>query len=112
MAARAEMRSSALSAWAGSLVSATDRLVVAGDFNTPHPTMSGLTDTSSAAPLPTWRPLATSWLRPILRLDAILVSPGLRVHDGFVDDSYRSSDHLPVIARIAVSTTATTANVT
>jgi endonuclease/exonuclease/phosphatase family metal-dependent hydrolase len=110
--ARRDAQFRALSAWAEGLVSATDRLVVAGDFNTRNPTMPGMTDASSAAPSPTWRPLATSWLRPILRLDAIFVGPGLRVHDAFVDDRYRGSDHLPVIARIAVASTATDHNVT
>ena len=104
--ARRDAQFRALAAWTGSLVSAADRLIVAGDFNTRNPGMSGMTDASGSAPLPTWRPLATSWLRPLLRLDAVFVGPGLRVLDAFVGDRYRGSDHLPVIARIAVSSTA------
>jgi endonuclease/exonuclease/phosphatase family metal-dependent hydrolase len=59
-----------------------------------------MTDACAAAPLPTWRPLATSWLRPLLRLDAIFVGPGVSVVDAHVGDSWRGSDHLPVVARI------------
>ena len=102
----------ATSAWAEGLVSAGGRLIVAGDFNTRSPSMPGMTDASGGAQLPTWRPLATSWMRPILRLDAIFVGPGVSVLEAFVDDRYRGSDHLPVIARIAMSSTATDHNVT
>jgi len=110
--ARRDAQFRALSAWAEGLHAAGDRLVVAGDFNTRHPSMAGMTDASGAAPRPTWRPLATSWMRPMLRLDAIFVGTGLSVLDAFVGDGYRGSDHLPVIARIAVSSTATDHNVT
>jgi endonuclease/exonuclease/phosphatase family metal-dependent hydrolase len=61
-----------------------------------------MTDASAAAPRPTWRPLAASWLRPSLRLDAIFVAPGLSALDAIVGDGWRGSDHLPVVARIGV----------
>ena len=110
--ARRDAQFRALSAWADGLVGAGERLVVAGDFNTRHPSMPGMTDASRAAPLPTWRLLATSWLRPMLRLDAIFVGSGVSVLDAFVGDRYRGSDHLPVIARIAVSGSITAGKVT
>jgi endonuclease/exonuclease/phosphatase family metal-dependent hydrolase len=78
------------------------RLVVAGDFNTINPHLPGMTDASGNGPLPTWRPLAVPWLRPILRLDAIFVGTRLRVLDARVDSRWRGSDHLPVVARIEV----------
>ena len=59
-----------------------------------------MTDACAAAPLATWRPLATSWLRPVLRLDAIFLSNGFNVRQASVADSWRGSDHLPVVARI------------
>ena len=79
-----------------------ERLIVAGDFNTHNPEMPGMTDGCAAAPLATWRPLATSWLRPVLRLDAIFLSDGFNVRDASVADGWRGSDHLPVIGRIAL----------
>jgi len=48
----------------------------------------------------------------MLRLDAIFVGRGLSVLDASVGDGYRGSDHLPVIARIAVSSIAARHNVT
>jgi endonuclease/exonuclease/phosphatase family metal-dependent hydrolase len=98
--ARRDSQRQALATWAEGRLAAGERLVIAGDFNTHNPHLPRMTDACAAAPLPTWRPLATSWFRPVLRLDAILVGPGLSVHDAFVDDRWRGSDHLPVIARI------------
>lgn len=92
----------ALTIWAQGLVTTYEPLVVAGDFNTRNPHLPAMTDASAAAPVPTWRPLATSWLRPVLRLDAIFRGPGLRVLDSFVGDGWRGSDHLPVVARIDI----------
>ena len=81
----------------------TDFGAVQGDFNTRNPHLPRMTDASGASPLPTWRPLARSWLRPVLRLDAIFLSNGLGVRDASVASSWRGSDHLPVVARLAVA---------
>jgi endonuclease/exonuclease/phosphatase family metal-dependent hydrolase len=89
----------AVAAWAEDRRSGGDLLIVGGDFNTVHPRLPGLTDASDAAGGSTWRPLATGWLPPVLRLDAIFVSPGLAA-SGSVDDRWRGSDHCPVVARI------------
>ncbi len=77
-----------------------ERLIVAGDFNTRNPHLPRMTDASGAAPLPTWRPLARSWMPPMLRLDAVFVSNGLNVRHASVANGWRGSDHLPVVARI------------
>jgi endonuclease/exonuclease/phosphatase family metal-dependent hydrolase len=92
----------ALASWAAELVTSGERLVIAGDFNTHNPALPGMTDASVATPRPTWRPLARSWLRPVLRLDAIFLSNGLTVRDAVVGDGWRGSDHLPVVARIGL----------
>ncbi len=92
----------ALATWAEARMTGRERLVVAGDFNTRNPRLPRMADACGDAPLPTWRPLATSWLRPVLRLDAIFLAPGLRALDGTVGDLWRGSDHLPVVARIGV----------
>jgi endonuclease/exonuclease/phosphatase family metal-dependent hydrolase len=101
--ARRDSQLQALATWAEGLLAAGERLVVAGDFNTRNPRLPRMTDVSGAAPLPTWRPLATSWLRPLLRLDAIFVDPGLSVRDAYVGGTWRGSDHVPVVARIDLS---------
>jgi endonuclease/exonuclease/phosphatase family metal-dependent hydrolase len=89
-----------LAAWADARVASGDRLVVAGDFNTHNPRLPRMTDASAGTPRPTWRLLATPWLRPVLRLDAIFLAPGLSALDATVGDGWRGSDHLPVVARI------------
>jgi endonuclease/exonuclease/phosphatase family metal-dependent hydrolase len=83
-------------------VTGRERLVVAGDFNTINPRLSGMTDACGHTRRPTWRPLATSWLNPVLRLDAIFLDPSMRALDGIVGDQWRGSDHLPVVARIGL----------
>jgi endonuclease/exonuclease/phosphatase family metal-dependent hydrolase len=98
--ARRDSQLQALATWAAGSITRGDRLLVGGDFNTHNPHLPRMTDACAAAPLPTWRPLATSWLRPLLRLDAIFVGPGVSVVDAHVGDSWRGSDHLPVVARI------------
>jgi endonuclease/exonuclease/phosphatase family metal-dependent hydrolase len=92
----------ALASWATELVTSGERLVIAGDFNTHNPTLSGMTDASGAAPRATWRPLARTWLRAVLRLDAIFVANGLTVRGAVVGDGWRGSDHLPIVARIGL----------
>ena len=91
-----------LAGWAEALVAGRERLIVAGDFNTRDPALPRMTDACGPTPLPTWRPLATPWMRPILRLDAVFVAPGLRVLDAGIGDRWLGSDHLPVVARLAV----------
>lgn len=92
----------ALASWAAELVTSGERLLIAGDFNTHNPALPGMTDASGAAPRPTWRPLARTWLPPVLRLDAIFLANGLTVRGTVVEDGWRGSDHLPVVARIGL----------
>jgi endonuclease/exonuclease/phosphatase family metal-dependent hydrolase len=98
---RRDAQRAELAAWAEALAAADAPLVVAGDFNTRDPRLPRMADACAPEPLPTWRPLAVAWMRPLLRLDAILVSPAVRsIHAG-IGDASRGSDHLPVIARLA-----------
>ena len=53
------------------------------------------------SPMPTWRPLAVTWMRPLLRLDAIFTSPAIRAEEAGIGAAWQGSDHLPVVARIA-----------
>ena len=97
--ARRDAQLDELAAWAEAWVAGGERLVVAGDFNTRDPRLPRMVDACGATPLPTWRPLAVPWMRPMLRLDAIFLAPGLRTLDAGIGDR-RGSDHVPVIARI------------
>ncbi|HET9880050.1 MAG TPA: endonuclease/exonuclease/phosphatase family protein [Candidatus Limnocylindria bacterium] len=97
--ARRDAQLDELAAWAEAWVAGRERLVVAGDFNTRDPRLPRMVDACGDTPLPTWRPLAVPWMRPMLRLDAIFLAPGLRALDAGIGDR-RGSDHLPVIARI------------
>jgi endonuclease/exonuclease/phosphatase family metal-dependent hydrolase len=99
--ARRDAQRSELAAWAEAWVAADAPLVVAGDFNTRDPQLPRLADACARDPLPTWRPLAVRWMRPVLRLDAVLVSPVLRALDAGIGESWLGSDHVPVIARLA-----------
>jgi endonuclease/exonuclease/phosphatase family metal-dependent hydrolase len=98
--ARRNAQRAELAAWAEAWVAGDAHLVVAGDFNTRDPALPRMTDACAASRLATWRPLAGPWMGPILRLDAVFVSRGLRVLEAGIGDSWRGSDHLPVIARI------------
>jgi endonuclease/exonuclease/phosphatase family metal-dependent hydrolase len=100
--ARRDSQLRTLATWAEPWLTGRESLVVAGDFNAINPRLPGMTDACGDAPRPTWRLLATSWLNPVLRLDAIFLAPGLRALDGIVGDQWRGSDHLPVVARIGV----------
>lgn len=98
--ARRDAQFRALATWATGLVTTRERLIVAGDFNTRHPRLPRMTDACGETQPATWRPLATTWLRPMLRLDAIFLGPRIYLLDAFVGDRWRGSDHLPVVARI------------
>jgi endonuclease/exonuclease/phosphatase family metal-dependent hydrolase len=97
---RRDWQARELASWAEPGVRSGEPLVIAGDFNTINPRLPRMTDASADAPRPTWRPLATSWMRPVLRLDAIFLAPGLRALDARVGDRWWGSDHLPVVARV------------
>jgi endonuclease/exonuclease/phosphatase family metal-dependent hydrolase len=99
---RRDAQRAELAGWCEAQVAGGTRLVVAGDFNTQNPSLPRMIDACAADPLPTWRPLATTWMRPLLRLDAIFVSPVVRVVEAGIGDRWRGSDHLPVAARIVV----------
>lgn len=90
----------AISEYAQELLAWAPRLVIGGDFNTIHYAISGMTDAALALglPAPTWRGLATRLVPPVLRLDRILVGPGLAVSEARVGTEYAGSDHSPVIA--------------
>lgn len=79
-----------------------ERLVVGGDFNTINPVLPGLVDACGDSARPTWRTAYAMWLPPLLRLDAIFASPDIGVLAGHADDRWRASDHLPVVARLAL----------
>ena len=99
--ARRNAQRAELAAWAEAWVAGDAPLVVAGDFNARDPALPRMADVCAASPLATWRPLAGTWMGPLLRLDAIFVSRTLRVLDAGIGAAWRGSDHLPVIARIA-----------
>lgn len=96
---RRRAQRAATAAWAAERTAAGERLVVGGDFNTIEPTVDGLTDVSTAGQA-TWRPLTVSWMRPVLRIDAIFVGVGIDPLAAKVDDRWRGSDHCPVVARM------------
>ena len=98
---RRDAQRAELAGWCEAQVAGGTRLVVAGDFNTHNPSLPRMTDACAIDPLPTWRPLATTWMRPMLRLDAIFVSPAVRVVEAGIGDRWRGSDHVPVVARLA-----------
>ena len=98
---RRDAQRAELAGWAEAMVAGGVRLVVGGDFNTRDPRLPRMTDVCAADPLPTWRPLGVTWMRPMLRLDAILISPALKSIDAGIGASWQGSDHLPVVARIA-----------
>ncbi len=91
-----------LAGWCEALSAGGERLVVGGDFNTRNPALPRMADACAADPLPTWRPLGVAWMRPLLRLDAIFVSPAVRSLEAGIGDRWRASDHLPVVARIGL----------
>lgn len=97
---RRDAQREALVGWSDGLVADGELLVVGGDFNSRDPRLGGLADACVAQPTATWRPLAVSWMPPMLRLDAIFVSPRLNLLSGRVDDRWRGSDHLPVVAHV------------
>ena len=97
---RRDAQRAELAGWAEAMVAGGERLIVAGDFNTRDPRLPRMTDTCTAEPLPTWRPLAVPWMRPMLRIDAIFTSPALRAGEAGIGAGWHGSDHLPVVARI------------
>lgn len=100
--ARRDAQRGELAGWCEALSAGGASLIVGGDFNTRDPRLPRMTDACAGDPLPTWRPLAAPWMGPILRLDAIFVTPGMRVLEAGIGDRWRGSDHLPVLARIDV----------
>ena len=103
---RRDAQRSEVAGWAEAMVAGGERLIVGGDFNTRDPRLPRMTDACAADLLPTWRPLAVSWMRPMLRLDALFTSPALQAREAGIGDAWRGSDHLPVVARIAPADTA------
>ncbi len=99
--ARRDAQRAELAGWAEAMVAGGERLIVGGDFNTRDPQLPRMTDACAAQPLPTWRPLAVPWMRPLLRLDAIFTSPAIRTREAGIGVAWQGSDHLPVVARIA-----------
>ena len=77
-------------------------LLIGGDFNTVRYRIAGMTDVAEVGgrARPTWRGLPVGWIPPLLRLDRILVGPGLAVEEARVGREFHGSDHCPVMARI------------
>ncbi|MEO8246077.1 MAG: endonuclease/exonuclease/phosphatase family protein [Chloroflexota bacterium] len=98
---RRDAQRAELAGWAEAMVAGAERLIIGGDFNTRDPQLPRMTDACAGDALPTWRPLAVTWMRPLLRLDAIFTSPALRAVEAGIGTTWRGSDHVPVIARIA-----------
>lgn len=99
--ARRDAQRAELAGWAEAMVAGGERLIVGGDFNTRDPQLPRMIDACAAEPMPTWRPLAGTWMRPLLRLDAIFTSPALSASEAGIGAEWQGSDHLPVVARIA-----------
>jgi endonuclease/exonuclease/phosphatase family metal-dependent hydrolase len=95
---------SALAEFAAERRAAGDRVVLAGDFNLSereraYGRLSALTDASRGL---TWRPLPVSWLPPLLRLDYVLVSDGIRIASRSSRCDISSSDHCPLFVGLRV----------
>ena len=78
--------------------------MLAGDLNLTEREVAyrDLADLTDVARGGTWRPLAISWLPPVLRLDYVLTGPDITVDSTEVDCTVSSSDHCVVVVRLAV----------
>jgi vancomycin resistance protein VanJ len=79
-----------------------ESVIIAGDFNltereVAYRDLSGLADTARGN---TWRPIPIRWLPAILRLDYVLVDPGIGVVSSEVDCAVSSSDHCPLAVQL------------
>ena len=93
----------ALGEYVAHLAAAGERFVVGGDFNTINPKLPAVVDVCEpGARKATWRHEYAKWLPPLLRLDAMFVSPQIKILDGHADSRWRASDHVPVTARLAL----------
>lgn len=93
----------ALADFAAERIAAGERVVLAGDFNLSdrepaHDDLAGLADTARGA---TWRPLAAAWMPPLLRLDYVLIGPGLGVVSHDRACGLGDSDHCAVVVNLA-----------
>jgi len=104
--ARRDAQVSAVAQFASARAGAERRVVLVGDFNLTHREVAyrDLTgDFRDVARALSWRPLGLSWLPPMLRLDYVLIGPGLDVVATQTDCAISHSDHCPVLAALRAS---------
>lgn len=94
--------------FARSVSASGDQVVVAGDFNLTerepaYRDLSSILEDAGDAAGPTWRPVAATWMPPVLRLDHVFVSRGLAISRALVSCQGTRSDHCPLIATFRVS---------
>lgn len=94
----------ALAAFATARQAAGESVVVAGDLNLTerevvYRDLAALTDVARGG---TWRPLPVSWLPAVLRLDYVMTGAGIGLAAADVDCSMSSSDHCPLMVRLAL----------
>jgi vancomycin resistance protein VanJ len=100
---RRDRQVEALGRTAAELARPGGRIVLAGDFNLSEREVAyrdiaaSLTDAARGM---TWRPLATTWLPPMLRLDYVFIGSGLAGLGGETACDLSGSDHCPVWVRL------------
>jgi endonuclease/exonuclease/phosphatase family metal-dependent hydrolase len=100
---RRDAQAKAVAEFAAERAAAGRRVALAGDFNLTDREVAytdvarGLRDVAQDL---TWRPLGISWLPPMLRLDYVLVGPGLEVVSTDTDCAVSGSDHCPVLVAL------------
>jgi endonuclease/exonuclease/phosphatase family metal-dependent hydrolase len=104
---RRDAQLAAVAAFAAERAEAGRRVVLAGDLNLAHREVayhelvrSGLRDVARDL---TWRPLGLSWLPPMLRLDYVLIGPGLEVVTTETECTISASDHCPMLVALRAS---------
>lgn len=100
---RRDRQLAALVRTAAELPEAGGRVVLAGDFNLSEREVAYRDVTASltdAAHGLTWRPLAITWLPPMLRLDYVFIGSGLVSAGAETACDLSGSDHCPVWVRL------------
>jgi vancomycin resistance protein VanJ len=101
---RRDAQIGAVAAFAAERIQAGRHVVLAGDFNltdreVAYGALTGGELRDAARDL-TWRPLGIRWLPPLLRLDYVLIGPGIGLVDTETDCAISGSDHCPVLVEL------------
>ncbi len=103
-----DMQVAGVADFARRVSAAGDQVVVAGDFNLTerepaYRDLASILEDAGDAAGPTWRPVAATWMPPVLRLDHVFVSRGLAISRALVSCQGTRSDHCPLIATLRLS---------